>query len=118
MGAQRQPTYGLDEEMAKRMTATVAASVVAGAALVGVPGLALASQTNDTERQSSKMGAMMSDPQFRKQMKSLMSEMMSDPRLKQQMRSMMAGMGGTSTKGGGSMSDMTGRDMTGMGMSG
>lgn len=80
--------------MTKRTIATAAAGVLAGAALIGVPGLAWASQpgaqrSQNHDGQSSDMGAMMADPQFQDQMTTFMSEMMSDAEL-QQMHSMMS----------------------------
>jgi tRNA-dihydrouridine synthase len=84
----------------KRMAATAAAGVLAGAALVGVPSLALANQSEAGSGQGSEVGQMMSDPEFRDEMTRMMSEMMADPELQGQMRSMMSGM----------MQDMPGMD--------
>lgn len=109
--------------MSKRTIATIAGGVLAGAALVGVPAYAASTTPGDesaphAEAHTSDMGAMMSDPQFRQEMKDFMSEMMSDPELTEQMRSMMSeampdmhgmegseDMGGMHGMGGGGMSD-------------
>lgn len=93
--------------MNKRMMAVGAAGLLAGAALVAVPGFALASQQSPTpapSASSSEMGQMMTDAESRQQMKDAMSEMMSDTVLREQMRSMMSdvmdGMGGMGGMGG------------------
>lgn len=77
--------------MNKRMIAVGAVGLLAGAALVAIPGTALAShQTPTPTASSSDMGQMMTDEEFRQQMKDAMSYMMSDPELRDQMRSMMS----------------------------
>ena len=104
--------------MTKRMTGLVAGGFLAGAAIVGIPTLALAQPeapqgraATETESEVMQgMGSMMSDPQFRNQMKAFMGEMMSDQQLREQMRSMMSDSMGD--MGSGQMGDM----MRGSGM--
>lgn len=86
--------------MSKRMIMAVAAGVVAGATVVGVPALAYAGGDATAGIRGADMGSMMEDPAFLENAKAFMSEMMSDPSLQEQMRSMMGDMGG--------MSDMEG----------
>ena len=100
--------------MTKRMIMAVAAGVVAGATVVGVPVLAYAGGDSAGGAPASDMGSMMEDPAFRENAKAFMSEMMSDPALREQMRSMMGDMGGMSDMDG--MSDMEDmEDMNGSG---
>ncbi|CCH87038.1 conserved exported protein of unknown function [Modestobacter italicus] len=86
--------------MRKRTIMAVAAGVVAGATVVGVPTLAYAGDDSGGGMSGSDMGSMMEDPAFLEQAKTFMSEMMSDPTLREQMRSMMDGMGDMSGMGG------------------
>lgn len=110
--------------MNKRMIAMGAGGLLVGAGLVAIPGIALASQQNPTPTppaSSSEMGQMMTDDEFRQQMKDAMSDMMSDPELRDQMRSMMSdamsgmddmrGMDDMSGMDGGESGDMSGMDM-------
>lgn len=90
------PTIGRGSEMNKRMIMGVAAGVVAGATLMGVPTLALADRPTDPGPAGSDMAAVMEDPDFADRMAAVMSEMMSDEKLQDQMRSMMSEMGGMS----------------------
>ncbi len=98
--------------MNKRMIAVGTGGLLVGAGLVAVPSLALASRQTPTPTptaSSSEMGQMMTDEEFRQQMKDAMSDMMSDPELQEQMRSMMSdAMGGME---GGESGDMPGMDM-------
>ena len=104
--------------MTKRMTARVAGGFLAVAAIVGTPALALAQPEAPQGRVATEagpdgmqgMGSMMSDPQFRDQMKTFMGEMLSDQQLREQMRSMMSDFMGD--VGSGQMGDM----MRGSGM--
>lgn len=108
--------------MTKRMTGFVAGGVLAGAAIVGIPTLALAQPETPPGRAATEtgsdamqgMGSMMSDPQFRDQMATFMGEMMSDQQLREQMRSMMSDAMGD--MGAGRMGNMMGG--SGMGESG
>lgn len=79
--------------MRKRTIMAVAAGVVAGATVVGVPALAYAGSDAGGGVSGSDMGSMMEDPAFLQKARTFMSEMMSDPTLQEQMRSMMGGMG-------------------------
>lgn len=94
--------------MNKRSIVTLAAGVVVGGTLIGVPAAAVASSDSDTSGSGSDMSSMMDDPAFSDRMKALMSDMMSDPQLREQMRSMMEGMGDMSGEG---MGGMSGGDM-------
>ena len=98
--------------MRKRMIMAVAAGVVAGATVVGVPALAYAGGDSPGGGVSgADMGSMMEDPALLERAKAFMSEMMSDPTLQEEMRSMMGDMGDM-----GEMGDMSGMsDMEGMG---
>jgi long-subunit fatty acid transport protein len=95
--------------MTRRSIVTLAAGVLAGAAIVGVPTFALADSDSGGGTSGSDMAAVMDDPAFVDRMKTLMSEMMSDPELQEQMRSMMGDMGDMSGEG------MDMGDMGGMG---
>jgi len=96
--------------MTKRMIAYVAAGVLAGSALVGIPSLAVAGQ-QDNDNTGSDIG-MMSQAQCEDHMTTKMSNMM-DREMVKQMHSMMPkGMDGTEGMGGG-MSDMSGMDSGG-----
>ncbi len=86
--------------MSKRTIMAVAAGVVAGVTVVGVPALAYAGNDSGGGMSGSDMGSMMEDPAFLQKAKTFMSEMMSDPALQEQMRSMMGGMGDISGMGG------------------
>ncbi len=77
--------------MTKRTVLAVAAGVVAGATLVGVPAFAYAD--TDTGAADSAMEAGMDDPAFVERMKEAMTEMMSDPQMQQQMQDHMRDMG-------------------------
>lgn len=88
--------------MNKRSIVTLAAGVVVGGTLIGVPAVALAGSGSNTSGSGSNMSSMMDDPAFFNRMKTLMSDMMSDPQLQKQMRSTMDGMGGMSGAGMGS----------------
>lgn len=87
--------------MTKRSIGMLAAGLVAGATLVGVPTFAFASSDQGTESPSSgtnsdlgsKMGTLMNDDTFIKQMTDMMSKVMSDKQLQDQMGSIMGGMG-------------------------
>ncbi len=93
--------------MTKRMIAYVAAGVLAGSALVGIPSLAVAGQ-QDNDNTGSDIG-MMSQAQCQDHMTTKMSNMM-DREMVKQMHSMMSkGMDGMEGMGGG-MSDMSGMD--------
>lgn len=90
--------------MSKRMIMAVAAGVVAGATVIGVPVAAFAagdspSGTSGSSAAPSQMSAMMNDPTAYNQAKAFMSKMMSDPQLVQQMRSMMSGVNGMGNMG-------------------
>lgn len=84
--------------MTKRIVGLVVSGVVAGAALAGIPALALAdegqgAQSNGraaAEHHMRDMGTMMSDPEARESMTTMMSQMMSDTALREQMVSMMS----------------------------
>ena len=86
--------------MSKRTIMAVAAGVVAGATVVGVPALAYAGSDSVSDMSGSEMGSMMEDPAFLEKAKTFMSEMMSDPALMEQMRAMMGDMGDMSGMGG------------------
>lgn len=97
--------------MTKHVIAIAVAGTMAGAALVGVPTMALATEAEEpTSRtaEAGSMSSMMSDPELREQMTSHMSRMMSDPETRRQMQSMMPG----------AMGGMGGMDLVGSGMSG
>jgi len=99
--------------MTKRMIAYVAAGVLAGSALVGIPSLAVAGQ-QDNDNTGSDIG-MMSQAQCEDHMTTKMSNMM-DREMVKQMHSMMSkGMDGKEGMGGmgGGMSDMSGMDSGG-----
>lgn len=76
--------------MAARSIVQVAAGVVAGAALVGIPTWAVASQPDDASGSRSDMAQMMSSSQSHRHMMDSMSTMMDDPQMREQMRSMMS----------------------------
>lgn len=96
--------------MKKRMIAYVAAGVLAGSALVGIPSLAVAGQ-QDNDNTRSDIG-MMSQAQCEDHMTTKVSNMM-DREMVKQMHSMMSkGMDGMEGMGGG-MSDMSGMDSGG-----
>ena len=82
--------------MSKRTIVAVAAGVIAGATVVGVPAWAYAGADSATDAAGSQMSSMMDDPAFFDRMKAAMSEMMGDPQMQEQMRSMMDGMGAVS----------------------
>ena len=95
--------------MSKPTIVAVAAGVVAGAIVVGVPALAYAGSDSAGATNGSDMSSMMEDPAFREDAKAFMSEMMSDPNLREQMRDIMGDMGGMSDMGGmGGMGGMEG----------
>lgn len=96
--------------MVIRTMSQVAAGVVAGAVLVGVPAWAVASQDGSDSATNTNMSQMMSGEQSQRQMMSSMSGMMKDPEMRKEMRSMMAdamaempGMSGTAMSGKGQM---------------
>ena len=91
--------------MSKRTIVAVAAGVIAGATVVGVPAWAYAGADSATGTNGSQMSSMMDDPAFFDRMKAAMSEMMSDPQMREQMRSMMEDMGPMSGSGMGHMGD-------------
>ncbi|TFV79391.1 hypothetical protein E4P39_01755 [Blastococcus sp. CT_GayMR19] len=91
--------------MSKRSIVAVAAGVIAGATVVGVPALAYAGADAGAGPAGSDMGSMMDDPAHIDRMKAFMSERMSDPQMQEQMRSMMDGMGDMSDEGMGHMGD-------------
>ena len=64
----------------------ITAGVLAGAALVGVPTLAVAGQNEEDAKPASDMSTMMSDSPGQMQM----MDMMSDPEMRSEMRSMMS----------------------------
>ncbi len=74
--------------MAYSSIAQVAAGMVAGAVLVGVPTWAVASGQDDSPGSPSDMSSMMGDSHS--QMMDAMSTMMKDPEMREQMRSMMS----------------------------
>jgi hypothetical protein len=74
----------------KRTTTYVAAGLIAGAVLVGVPGYAAAHQTTGSDERSSHLGQMMSDPERRADMTAMMKDMMRDPEMRKQMKGMMS----------------------------
>lgn len=76
--------------MAVRSIAQVLAGVLAGAALVGVPAWAAASQQDNALSSSSGLTAMMSSSESQHQMMSSMSKMMEEPEMREQMCSMMS----------------------------
>lgn len=92
--------------MSKRSIGMLAAGLVAGATLVGVPTFAFAESDTSTSTSGSDMSTVMNDPAFIGRMKEVMSEMMSDEKLQEQMRSMMGDMGGMSEGDMGDMGDM------------
>lgn len=119
--------------MNKRMVTMAAGGALVGAALVGIPTLAMAGQdipaaepTSSPSPGAQETGSMMSDPELMDQMKNIMSEMMADEDMREQMRSMMSdvmgdmGMGmdsGDMGKGSGGMgSSGMGMDSGDMGM--
>lgn len=92
--------------MSKRIVLAVAAGVVAGATVIGVPTFAFATASDSGDSagrgtSGSQMTSTMTDPAFVNSAKQLMSTMMSDPHLQQQMRSMMGGISGTGGAPGG-----------------
>ncbi len=72
--------------MEMRRFMQITAGVLAGAALVGVPTLAVAGQNEEDAKPASDMSTMMSDSQGPMQM----MDMMSDPEMRSEMRSMMS----------------------------
>ena len=96
--------------MTKRMIAYVAAGVLAGSALVGIPSLAVAGQ-QDNDNTGSDIG-MMSQAQCEDHMTTKMSNMMDREMVKQMHSKMSKGMDGMEGMGGG-MSDMSGMDSGG-----
>lgn len=76
--------------MAIRTVAPVAAGVLAGAVLAGVPAWAVASQDDGASGTQADMSQMMSGSQSTDQMMTSMSKMMKDPALRQAMASMMS----------------------------
>ena len=96
--------------MTKRMIAYVAAGVLAGSALGGIPSLAVAGQ-QDNDNTGPDIG-MMSQAQCEDHMKTNMSDMMDREMLKQMHSMMSKGMDGMEGMGGG-MSDMSGMDSGG-----
>lgn len=99
--------------MAFRSIAQVAAGVVAGAVLVGVPTSAVASQEGDDLGSPSDTTSMMGDSDSQmmdsksksKSMSMMMRMMMKDPEMRDQTRSMMSDVMGDKS---GSMGDMPG----------
>ena len=96
--------------MNKRMVAMAAGGALAGAAVVGLPALAVAGQdtpraepTSTSSPDAQEMGSMMSDPELMDQMKNFMSEMMADEDMRAQMRSMMSDVMGDMGMGSGGM---------------
>ncbi len=85
--------------MNKRIVLALAAGVIAGATVVGVPAFAYATADSSGGTSTSDMSSMMDDPAFRDSAKAFMEDMMSDPELKQQMQSMMGGMDGMGGSG-------------------
>ena len=92
--------------MSKGTIVAVAAGVIAGATVVGVPAWAYAGADSATGTNGSQMSSMMDDPAFFDRMKAAMSEMMSDPQMQEQMRSMMDGMEGMGGMSDGGMGHM------------
>jgi hypothetical protein len=86
--------------MTKRTLLAVAAGVLAGATVVGVPAFALADAPSDPGTAGSHMGSMMDDPEFFDRMGVFMSEMMSDEQMREQMRDMMKSMPDMGSMGG------------------
>ena len=87
--------------MAIRSLAQVTAGVLAGAALVGIPTWATASQNDTAPPSPSDMSSMMTSKESQEQMVDSMSTMMDDPTMRKQMRSIMSGaMGDMSGMGG------------------
>ncbi len=84
--------------MAIRSLAQVAAGVLAGAALVGIPTWATAGPNDTAPPSRSDMSSMMTSKQSQEQMTESMSKMMDNPKMRKQMRSLMSG----------AMSDMSG----------
>lgn len=76
--------------MSTRTVAQVAAGVLAGAVLAGVPTWAVASQDGTTPGPQGDMSQMMSGSQSTDQMMTSMSKMMKDPAMRKGMVSMMA----------------------------
>lgn len=76
--------------MAIRTAAQVAAGVLAGAVLVGVPTWAVASQDDVDSSTSTDMSQMMSGAQSPDQMMTTMTTMMKDPAMRKEMTSMMS----------------------------
>ena len=106
--------------MNKRMVTMAAGGALAGAAVVGLPTLAMADQDTPTAEPTStatpgahEMGSKMSDPELMDQMKSFMSEIMADEDMRAQMRSMMSDVMGDMGMGSGEMGMGSGE--TGMG---
>ncbi len=77
--------------MAIRSLAQVTAGVLAGAALVGIPIWATASQNDSAPSSRSDMSSMMTSKKSQEQMVGSMSKMMEDPKMRKQMRSIMSG---------------------------
>lgn len=87
--------------MSIRSLAHVTAGVLAGAALVGIPSWASASQNNPASSSRSDMSSMMTSKKCQEQMVGSMSKQMDDPKMRKQMRSIMSGaMGDMSGMGG------------------
>jgi hypothetical protein len=84
--------------LTKRTVLAVAAGVVAGATVVGVPAFAYADAGNGPA--DSRMESVMDDPAFFDRMKDSMTEMMSDPQMQDQMRTMMEDMSSMGGMGG------------------
>lgn len=76
--------------MAIRAAAQIAAGVLAGAVLVGVPTWAVASQDDADSSSPTDMSPMMPGAQSRDQMTSSMSTMMKDSAMRKEMASMMS----------------------------
>lgn len=98
--------------MAIRSLAQVAAGVLAGAALVGIPTWANAGPNDTAPPSRSDMSSMMTSKQSQKQMTDSMSKMMDNPKMRKQMRSLMSdamgdmsGMAGKKSAHGGSGMD-------------
>lgn len=91
--------------MAVRSIVQVVAGVLLGAALVGVPTWAAASQQDGTSGSGSGMAAMMSSSESQHQMMDSMSKMMEDPEMREQMSSMMSDFMGEMSSMEGGMSE-------------
>lgn len=88
--------------MKKRTILGIAAGVIAGATVIGVPAVAIASNAPDTGSSVPGLGQLMNDPDHLQQMRQWMSDpqhpeqmrqWMSNPQHVQQMGSMMDGVG-------------------------